>query len=113
MHEMSLCASMVELIEEQARAQGFERVLCVRLEVGPLAGVELEAMRFGFDVATRGSVADGARLEILQPKAEAWCMACAGTVPVSSRFDACPVCGGYQLQVTRGDELRIRELEVD
>jgi hydrogenase nickel incorporation protein HypA/HybF len=34
-------------------------------------------------------------------------------VRVAQRFDACPDCGGYQLQVTGGDELRIKELEVE
>lgn len=113
MHEMSLCASVVQIIEEQAREQGFGRVKRVWLEIGPLAGVELEAMRFGFDVVTRGTVAEDATLEILETEAEAWCMACSKRVPVTQRFDACPECGGFQLEVTRGAELRIKELEVD
>ena len=113
MHEMSLCASMVQIIEEQAREQGFSRVRRVWLEIGPLAGVEVAAMRFGFDVVTRGTLAENATLEILETQAEAWCMACSKQVPVSQRFDACPECGGFQLQVTGGEELRIKELEVD
>lgn len=113
MHEMSLCASMVQIIEEQAREQGFSRVRRVWLEIGPLAGVEVAAMRFGFDVVTRGTLAENATLEILETQAEAWCMACSKQVPVTQRFDACPECGGFQLQVTGGEELRIKELEVD
>ena len=113
MHEMSLCASMVQIIEEQAREQGFSRVRRVWLEIGPLAGVEVAAMRFGFDVVTRGTLAENATLEILETQAEAWCMACSRQVPVTQRFDACPECGGFQLQVTGGEELRIKELEVD
>lgn len=110
---MSLCASMVQIIEEQAREQGFSRVRRVWLEIGPLAGVEVAAMRFGFDVVTRGTLAENATLEILETQAEAWCMACSKQVPVTQRFDACPECGGFQLQVTGGEELRIKELEVD
>ena len=113
MHEMSLCASIVQIIEEQAGEQGFERVNRVWLEIGPLSGVELEAMRFGFDVVTRGTLAENATLDILETAAEAWCMQCSKTVPITQRFDACPECGGFQLQVTGGEELRIRELEVD
>jgi hydrogenase nickel incorporation protein HypA/HybF len=27
--------------------------------------------------------------------------------------DACPRCGSYQLQVTAGDEMRVKEIEID
>jgi hydrogenase nickel incorporation protein HypA/HybF len=107
MHEMSLCESIVGVLEEQASAQDYRRVKKVWLEVGELAGVEIEALRFGFEVVTRGTLAEGARLEIVE------CLPCARTVPAHRRFDPCPLCSGYQLQVTGGEELRIKELEVE
>ena len=113
MHEMSICESILDIIKEQSRSQGFTRVDRVCLEIGPLAGVEIDALEFGFDVVMRNSVAEGAKLEIHQAPAEAWCMQCAKTVPIKQRFDACGECGSYQLQVTSGEELRIKELEVN
>ncbi len=113
MHEMSICEGILQVMEEQAETQRFERVKSVWLEIGPLAGVELEALRFGFDVVTRNSVAEGAKLEIIEMPGEAWCLTCSKTVPIAQRFDACPDCGSYQLQITGGEELRIKELEVD
>lgn len=113
MHEMSLCEGVLQILEDNARSQGFERVKTVWLEIGGLSGVEVEAMRFSFDVVTRGTLANEARLEILEIPGEAWCMRCATTVPVKQRFDACPDCGSYQLQVTGGEEMKIKELEVE
>jgi len=113
MHEMSLCESVLRIIEAEAPAQGFSRVSRVCLEIGRLAGVEVDAMRFGFDVVTAGSLAAGARLDIERVSGMAWCFACEVEVEVVQRFDACPRCGGYQLEVTRGDEMRIKELEVE
>ena len=113
MHEMALCESIRCTLEEQSRLQRFSRVARVSLEVGPLSGVEVEALRFGFDVVMRGSVADGARLEIIESPAEAWCMQCAHVVAIAARFDACGKCGSHQLQVTSGEELKIKELEVE
>ncbi|MEZ5849684.1 MAG: hydrogenase maturation nickel metallochaperone HypA [Hyphomicrobiaceae bacterium] len=113
MHEMALCESIRSILNEQSQLQSFSRVVRVSLEVGPLVGVEVEALRFGFDVVMRGSVADGARLEIIDCPAEAWCMQCAQLVPIAARFDACGTCGSRQLQVTSGEELRIKELEVE
>lgn len=113
MHEMSICESIVSVIEQQAVAQSFKKVSMVRLEIGPLAGVELEALRFSFDVVTRGGIAENARLEVIELALNSWCMVCAKPVPVKERFDACPECGSYQVQITGGDELRIKEMEVD
>lgn len=113
MHEMSLCESVLQIIEENAASQGFSRVLTVWLEIGRLSGVEPEAMRFCFDAVTRDSLADGARLEIVEVPGSAWCMQCGHAVEVARRFDACPDCGSYQLQVIAGEEMRIRELEVE
>lgn len=113
MHEMSLCEGVLQVLEDNARIKGYRRVKTVWLEIGGLSGVELEAMRFSFDVVTSGTLADNARLEIIEVPGRAWCMQCAQTVPVHQRFDACPDCGSYQLQVTGGEEMKIKELEVE
>jgi hydrogenase nickel incorporation protein HypA/HybF len=34
-------------------------------------------------------------------------------VTIETRGDACPRCGSFQLQVTGGADLRLRELEVE
>jgi len=110
---MSLCESILQVLEQSAVTQGYARVKTVWLEIGELSAVEPAAMRFGFDLVTRGSLADGARLEIVKLPGQAWCMQCAKTVRVKQRFDECPDCGSHQLQVTGGEEMRIKELEVD
>lgn len=113
MHEMSLCEGILQVLETEAQKQDFNLVKKVWLEIGELAGVELDAMLFSFEVVTRNSLADGAKLNIINVPGSAWCMQCSDNVPVKQRFDACPECGSYQLQVTGGDEMRIKELEVE
>ncbi|OSM07300.1 putative hydrogenase nickel insertion protein HypA [Magnetofaba australis IT-1] len=104
---------MIQLLEEHAESQGFKRVKTVWLEIGKLSGVEVEAMRFCFDAVARDSIADGAKLEIIEPPGVAWCMTCSKQVETQQRFDPCPECGGFQLQVVSGDAMRVKELEVE
>jgi len=113
MHELSLAEGLVELIEEQARAERFARVRAVFLEVGALANVEPRALALGFEAASRGTVADGARLEIARPEGVGWCVECEARVPLAARGEACPRCGGYGLLLVDGGELRVTELEVE
>ena len=113
MHEMSLCEGILQVLESEAEKQGFSHVRRVILDIGVLSGVEIPALEFAFEVVMRGSLAEQAILEINRLRAQAWCMACAETVEIQARYDPCPNCGGYQLQVGSGDEMRIKELEVD
>jgi len=113
MHEMSLCEGVLRVIEEQAAVQNYHKVKAVWLEVGALAGVEVDALRFGFDVVMKGSIATDASLEIIEVEGQAWCPQCMKNVMIRQRFEACPECGNYHLQVNGGEELRIKELEVE
>lgn len=113
MHEMSLAEGIVQLVEDAARADGCSKVKTVWLEIGQLAAVEKEALRFCFDAVAGDTLAEGARLEIIETPGQGWCMKCENKVPVSALYDPCPVCGGYQVQVTGGNEMRVKELEVE
>ncbi|QGM96809.1 hydrogenase maturation nickel metallochaperone HypA [Methylocystis parvus] len=113
MHEMALTESIVDIVSDEARKQGFAKVRIVRLQIGAMAHVEPEALRFCFDAVSRGTVAEGATLDIRRLPGEGWCLDCGKTVPLEERFGACPECGRRHVQMTSGDELRVEELEVD
>lgn len=113
MHEMSLCEGVLQVLEAEALRQHFTKVKTVWLEIGALANVEPHAMQFCFTAVTRQTLADGATLEIIHQPAQAWCLNCSQSSVIHQRYEACPLCGSYQLQLTSGDELRIKELEVE
>ena len=112
MHEMSLAEGVLGVVQDAAKAHRPCTVRTVRLEIGALAAVELEALRFAFEVVKRGSVAEGAALDIVHVPGAAWCMQCSRSVSIAGRTDPCPECGSWQLQVTGGDQMRVMELEL-
>lgn len=113
MHEMSLAEGILQIVEDAAAQQAFRRVTEVRLEIGALSGVEIEALSFCLDVVLKGSVADGARVELQHIPGQGFCLACGETVPVNALYDACPRCGSYQVQATGGTEMRVKDLLVE
>ena len=113
MHEMSLAEGIRQIVEDAGRRQGFLRVKTVVLEIGQLAAVEPDSLRFCLDLVLQGSIAEGAILQIDSLPGRAWCARCAETVPVAALYDACPRCGAYQLQVSAGTEMRVKELEIE
>jgi len=112
MHEISLCESILEIMQERAGADGFTQVKQVWLEIGKLSCVEPDAMKFGFDSVVHGSLAEGAQLQIIWVPGRARCLSCLHEVEIEQYGDLCPDCGNSQLQVMDGDQLRIKEMEV-
>ncbi len=112
MHEVALAEGLLSVVEAAAARHSATRVHTVWLEIGSLAHVEPEALRFCFAAVTRGSVAEGAALEIARPPGLAWCMPCGERVALAGLGDACPVCGSYQLQVLEGEEMRVKEIGI-
>ncbi|MDP1831054.1 MAG: hydrogenase maturation nickel metallochaperone HypA [Geothrix sp.] len=113
MHELSLLEGMIQGLEEEARERGFSRVAQIRLEVGRLAGAEVEALRFAFGPATQDTLADGATLEIIEIPGVGICRTCGREVEIEARFDPCPACGEGFVDVTGGASLRILDIDVE
>lgn len=113
MHEMSLAENVLKIIEDSVRNQKINRVRTVVLEIGALSVVEPDAMRFCFDAVTRGSKAEGAQLEIIELPGKGWCMDCAKAVVLIERFGLCPECNGTRVEITGGNEMRVKELAVE
>lgn len=112
MHELSLCLNAVEIITQQAQRSGAQRVTAVWLEVGALACVEEGALRFGFDMACRETLAQGCQLHIIHKPAQAWCWNCSARVEVT-RHDECPQCRRPTLHIERSDGVQIKSIEVE
>ncbi|MCM2398090.1 hydrogenase maturation nickel metallochaperone HypA [Rhizobium sp. S95] len=112
MHEMSLMESVIDIACETAREHGAARVKSIRLDVGVLSHVDPSALLFCHEAVRHGTIAGDATLEINRIPGEGWCLDCGKTVALQERFGACPDCGRHRVQMTSGDELKIRDLEV-
>lgn len=112
MHEMSIAQSVLEIVEETARRNRGVKVRAVWLEIGALSTVVPEALRFCFDAVVRGTIVENASLHIETTPGMAWCLPCGTEVPLASIGDSCPQCGSYQLSITRGNDMRVKEIEI-
>ena len=114
MHELSIAENLIEAAEYAARAAGASAVVRIRLQLGEWAGVDAQALRFGFDVLAQETLLDGACFEIEEIAARVRCRACgAESATDGIRIGVCAQCGSAQVQVTRGRELEIVEMEIE
>jgi hydrogenase nickel incorporation protein HypA/HybF len=112
MHEVALAEGVLRIVLDAARANAARSIRAVRVELGALAHVEPDALSFCFDAVTRGSAAEGAKLEIVRTEGAAWCLPCGARVALARLGDACPRCGSHQLQVVEGEEMRVMDIAI-
>ncbi|WP_431981216.1 hydrogenase maturation nickel metallochaperone HypA [Streptomyces qinglanensis] len=108
MHEMSIAMAVVCQVEEAARTHGAAGVETVTLQVGELAGVVPEALRFSFALACEGTVLSGAELVADQVPGRARCTSCAREweTGLPPRL-GCPRCADSRTELLSGRELQI------
>ncbi len=109
MHEMGLTQSIVAIVSEHAAGR---KVTRVTLEIGKLAAIMPDAIRFCFDVVTQGSSLEGAALDIIEIAGRARCRDCEAEVLLTEVFTKCR-CGSGRLQRLSGEELNIKSMELE
>ena len=112
MHELSIAMGIVKIAESETAKANAERVECVELEIGTLAGVEFEALEFVWPSAVKNTVLDKAELKIQRIKGRGRCADCDHEFQLENHFDPCPKCNSFLKHVIRGKELRVKALEV-
>lgn len=110
MHELAVIESIVEACSDRA---GNARVLRVTLEIGTLACVAPDALRFCYGIAAEGTPLEGSELEILRIPACSRCLDCGSEVVMYEMFARC-ACGSINIEPPRGgDGLRIKSMEIE
>lgn len=114
MHELSIAHGIVAMATEAAARAAAARVVGVTVRVGALSGVEPDALRFSYDVATQDTPLEGSTLTLVPVPLVIWCARCAHTVTLPSiqRF-RCPDCNTPSADIRQGRELDIDSLEIE
>lgn len=113
MHEMSIVTSILQIVEDQALAAGARVINSIELDVGQLAGIEVDSLQFCFEAARGLTLAAQAKLVIHEIPGLGRCPDCARDVPMDYPVGVCPHCGEALLEVFQGRELRVRSINVD
>ena len=104
MHEQSLVRNLLRQVDEIRRQHDADRVTEVRVEIGPLSGVEPLLLASAFELLKQGTTAVTAILVIDEVSLLARCDACIIQFEVNDFVFRCPKCDGNVI-VTGGDEL--------
>jgi len=113
MHELSIAMNILDIVEKTAQTNGATVVKDIYVDVGALAGVMIPALEFNLDIAKYNTRARQAAIHIREIKGRGRCPMCGGTFPMGFYIEPCPQCDDSYLNMVAGDELRVREIEVE
>ena len=111
MHEYSIAGALLERVEAEASRHARAEVLCIRVRVGELAGVDPELLRTAWSLAREGTRCARAQLE-LTGEAPRWeCPRCAGRIQAGALL-RCPRCAA-PARLAAGDALVLERIEME
>jgi hydrogenase nickel incorporation protein HypA/HybF len=114
MHELYLAQSILNIVDEYASRQHFNKVNSIALSFGRLSCIESGSLQFAFEVQAKDTLAENASLTFDILPAVIHCFSCAKDLEVKMYSAVCPSCGGEEVILTGGtEELRILEMDVD
>jgi hydrogenase nickel incorporation protein HypA/HybF len=109
-HELAIAQSVVAIAERHAAGR---RVTCIDVKVGHLRQVVPSALEFAFALLVEGTALDGAELRIEDVPAAGLCRSCEAETPLPTFPLQCIHCGGFDIELTAGEELLVDSLEIE
>jgi hydrogenase nickel incorporation protein HypA/HybF len=109
-HELAIADSVVRIACAHAAGR---KVSSVELRVGHLRQVVPSALEFAFGLVAEGTELEGAELRMEVVPAGGRCRACGFDGPLAQFPLQCRACGGFEVEVLRGEELLVDALEIE
>jgi hydrogenase nickel incorporation protein HypA/HybF len=113
MHEASITESMLSLALEKAKEAKAKKITSISLVVGELSSVAPDCVQFYFDIISKNTLADGAKLNFETKPTQVRCRRCDIVfTPVDHKW-VCPQCHEISVEIASGQECYMESIEVE
>lgn len=115
MHELSVTESILTIVLKHAQTHKAEKVIAINLKIGELSELVGDCIQHYFDYLSKGTIAEGAIIDVERSPIVFECKECAHTFEVSfkdSKDFACPRCGGIKSSLVSGREFYIKDITI-
>jgi hydrogenase nickel incorporation protein HypA/HybF len=113
-HELSIVETLIEQVAEEVAAAGQTgRVKRLDLSIGCLSGVNVESLKFAFEVLAPGTLVADAALAINEPKARGHCQECGARFETDEFIPSCTQCQSSRVRIEGGQDLVLESIELE
>jgi hydrogenase nickel incorporation protein HypA/HybF len=111
MHELAITQSILDIALRHAVKAGGNRITDLYLVIGQLSSIVDDSVAFYWDIISKDSLAEGARLHFRRIPAELLCRDCQRRFSPNEDL-ACPECRSSRIRVVAGDEFYLESIGV-
>ncbi|MCR5294023.1 MAG: hydrogenase maturation nickel metallochaperone HypA [Lachnospiraceae bacterium] len=113
MHELVIVEGILEAVIPAAKEHKAEKIVAINLKVGELSGVVSSCVLEYFKSAAKGTIAEGAKINVLPIPVAVSCPDCGyqGGLPKGSYH--CPSCGSAGFKIVSGREYYVDTIEAE
>ena len=115
MHELHLMSQVVKAVVQALRETETGKPSLVRLRVSALSHLlshDLSSLQSAFEMASLGTTAEGAALDIVTVPAAVSCRRCGATSDLSLADAVCDACGSIEIDLATVPEVVVHEVVV-
>jgi len=113
MHELAICQSLLEQVENIAEERAAKSVTSITIGMGPLSGVEVQLLKNAYPIASAGTVAQDAELVIEHLPIKVKCSQCGSESDALPNKLTCKQCGDWRTTLISGDEMMLMSMELE
>ena len=115
MHELSIMSNILQIILEYAEKNNAKKINIVNLKIGALSDVVPEWAQTYFDMLTKDTIADNAKLVIERVQVKIQCHDCGHTFQVLKPEDGfiCQNCQSSDIEIIEGRELQVTSIDIE
>jgi hydrogenase nickel incorporation protein HypA/HybF len=112
-HELSICQSMIRIVDAAMAERTGAKLLRIFLDVGRGSTVEPVLLKDAFEILAAGGPYEGAELVVNEIPLVGRCRGCGKRFDYQEVALGCPSCDSTGIDIVSGLELGVREIEVD
>lgn len=113
MHELSVTQGILKICQDEAKDKKFKQIKEIRIKVGELTGLVPHCIEYYFEIISKDTIADGAKLKIDKLPIVISCRDCSFDGEIDREQYRCPKCNSNRIQIQNGREFYVDSLEVE
>jgi hydrogenase nickel incorporation protein HypA/HybF len=113
MHELSITESILEIATRHGKQSSAKRVTQIYISVGRLSSIVDDSVQFYWDIMSKDTICQGAKLNFNRIPARLLCLNCGTEYTLDTDLSPCPQCESPRIKILTGEEFQLDSIEIE
>ncbi|MFC2004913.1 hydrogenase maturation nickel metallochaperone HypA [Chloroflexota bacterium] len=113
MHSLAMAQDILEAALSEAEKRDAKHIKTISVKTGDKHCIESDSLQFCLEASTKGTIAEGAQIEVEPASITTKCPECLLVFPIEDQSPICPRCGNSNPEILTGEEPLQIELELE